>query len=123
MHEGFNQLILPSQYYFPISEVACRKSSMNIYKLNGVWVSKMRRLNTEDRERLSPIVVDTRLLEKIFEYLHTSHENRSIYIRRLHHPLESVVRQNVKCEVGVATPQFQQLARKHIENCMVCSIN
>ena len=61
-------------------------------------------------------------MEKVFEYLHTSRENQSIYSRRLHNSLESVVRENVKCEIGKATPQFQQLARKYIENCMVCVI-
>ena len=85
-------------------------------------MNTIRQVNTEDRARLLPIVVDSRLLNKAICYLHASRENRSIYGGRLHYSSESVVRENIKCEIGFTTTQYQQLAKRFIDSCMVCSI-
>ena len=119
-YEGFNQLILASQLYFPVQEKECSK--MILHKICNVWVNKHRRIGNEDRERLLPVVFDDQLLKRGIGYFHMSREARSVFHRRLHHPAESIKRQNLMSEIGITAPNYGKAVRYFVYHCFKCAI-
>ena len=107
--EAYHQLIFASQTHFPIQKKECNR--MSLHQSCGVWVDKKRRYGNDERERVLPVIFHTRLLKIIIGYYHMDRESRSIFSRRLHHPAESINRQNIMSEVGVTSPKFEQLVR------------
>ena len=118
-YEGFNQLILASQFYFPLQKKECPK--MNLHKVCNVWVNKHRRIGNEDRERLLPVVFDDRLLKLAIGFFHMSREARSVFCRQWHHPTESIKRQTIMSEIGVAA-NYGKAVCNFVFRCFTCAI-
>ena len=73
MVEMFSQLCLAAQQVFPVNMKDYKKRDVSTTS-NGLVICKVRRKIMEEKVKVLPVLEDPRLIVKIVEYMHSTHD-------------------------------------------------